>query len=85
MLQIGDIVRFYDYDRANGMIRNEDVTEDNWRIGIVTEIRHDPWDEDWGEECCPYPVVYNDCHVQPIVMPNEYNIGTWVEVICESR
>ena len=77
MLQVGDIVRFYDYDRAIG------CDENDWRIGIVSEIRHEPWDEDWNKDCSPYVVVYNDCHVQPIVMPNEYNIGTWIEVISE--
>ena len=79
MLKVGDIVRFFDYDRAIGCDKSD------WRIGIVSEIRHEPWDDDWDKGCCPYAVVYNDCHVQPIVMPNEYNIGTWVEVISESR
>lgn len=82
MLYVGDIVRFYDYDYAS---THRSSTGDHWHIGIVTEIRHEPWDEDWGKEYCPYPVVYHDCHVQPIVMPNEYNIGVWVEVISESR
>ena len=78
MLQTGDIVKFYDYDNAHSGLPHGD---DGWRIGIVPEIRHEPWDEDWDPACCPYPVIYHDCHVQPIVMPNENNIGTWVEVI----
>ena len=82
MLQVGDIVRFYDYDYA---MKHRSSTGDHWRIGIVTEIRHEPWDEDWDKNCSPYVVVYHNCHVQPIVMPNEHNIGTWVEVISESR
>ena len=84
MISVGDLVKFFDYDECAAN-RDRNTHDDYWRIGIVTEIRHEPWDEDWGEECCPYPVVYHNCHVQPIVMPNEYNIGTWVEVIFEDR
>ena len=80
MISVGDLVKFFDYDECAAN-RYQNTHDDYWRIGIVTEIRHEPWDEDWDPACCPYPVIYHDCHVQPIVMPNENNIGTWVEVI----
>ena len=82
MLQVGDIVRFYDYDTA---VRLYNRSDENWRIGIVTEIRDEPWDEDWGVQYTPYPVIWCDGRTQPIVMPNEKNIGTWGEVISEGR
>ena len=78
MLQVGDIVRFYDYDTA---MRLHNRSDENWRIGVVSEIRHEPWDEDWDEDCLPLVVVVHNGHSQPLVMPNEKNIGTWVEVI----
>jgi hypothetical protein len=85
MINIGDLVRFFDYDECAAN-RDHHVPSDNyWRIGIVTEIRNEPWDDDWDPKCLPCVVVTSNCHSQPIVMPNENNIGTWVEVICEVR
>ena len=78
MLQVGDIVRFYDYDTAMRLYNRSD---ENWRIGVVSEIRHEPWDEDWNEECHPLVVVVHNGHSQPLVMPNKNNLGTWVEII----
>jgi|TARA_A100001515_G_C4402589_1_gene154313 hypothetical protein len=82
VLQVGDLVRFYDYDAAMASYTRGD---EHWRIGIVSEIRDEPWDEDWAEEYTPYPVIMCDGRTQPIIMPNERNIGAWVEVISESR
>ena len=84
MLEIGDLVRFFDYDECNAD-HDSDTRDDYWNIGIVTEIRHEPWDDDWDTNCLPCVVVTSNCHSQPIVMPNKDNIGTWVEVINESR
>ena len=88
MINVGDLVKFFDYDECAA---NRDqwlatgTRDDYWCIGIVTEIRHEPWDDDWDPSCLPCVVVTSNCHSQPIVMPNENNIGTWVEVICEVR
>ena len=84
MLQIGDLVRFFDYDKC-AADRDHDTRNDYWCIGIVTEIRHEPWDDDLDPSCLPCVVVTSNCHSQPIVMPDKNNIGTWVEVISESR
>jgi hypothetical protein len=89
VLQTGDLVRFFDYDAAAAdRDRKNDwriPREDYWRIGIVTDIRDEPWDDDWDPDCLPCVVVTSNCHSQPIVMPNENNIGTWVELItCKS-
>ena len=47
MINIGDLVRFFDYDECAAN-RDHHVPSDNyWRIGIVTEIRNEPWDDDW--------------------------------------
>ena len=78
LLQVGDIVKFFDYDYAAS---HRDTSGECWRIGVVSEIRHEPWDEDWDPGCLPLVVVVHDGHSQPLVMPNEKNIGTWVEVI----
>jgi hypothetical protein len=78
MLQVGDIVRFFDYDYA---MYHRDTAGECWRIGVVSEIRDEPWDEAWDPECLPLVVVVHNGHSQPLVMPNEKNIGTWVEVI----
>ena len=78
MLQVSDIVKFYDYDYA---IKHRDAGGDKWRIGVVSEIRDEPWDDDWDNECLPVVVVVHDGHSQPLVMPNERNLGTWVEII----
>ena len=53
MLQVGDIVKFFDYDYA---AFHRDTSGECWRG-----------------------------HSQPLVMPNEKNIGTWVEVISARR
>ena len=82
MLQVGDVVRFFDYDYA---IANRDTAGERWRIGVVSAIQNEPWDEDWDKECLPLVVVVHNGHSQPLVMPNEKNIGTWVEVISEGR
>ena len=78
MLQVGDIVKFFDYDYA---IKHRYAGGDKWRIGVVSEIRDEPWDEDWDKKCLPLVVVVHDGHSQPLVMPNERNLGTWVEII----
>ncbi len=78
MLQVGDIVKFFDYDRARYGLAHDD---NGWRIGIVAEIRTQPWDRDWDPKCCPYPVIVYNGHSQPIVMPNKHNIGTWVHIV----
>ena len=78
MLQVGDIVKFFDYDYA---MAHRYSGGEKWRIGVVSEIRDEPWDDDWDKECLPLVVVVHDGHSQPLVMPNEKNIGTWVEVI----
>jgi len=85
VLQIGDLVRFFDYDACAANRDRIVPRDDYWRIGIVTDIRDEPWDDDWDPNCLPCVVVTSNCHSQPIVMPNENNIGTWVEVISESR
>ena len=85
MLKIGDLVRFFDYDECAANRGRIVPRDDYWNIGIVTEIRHEPWDDDWDPSCLPCVVVTSNCHSQPIVMPNEDNIGTWVEVINEGR
>ena len=82
MLQICDLVRFFDYDEC-ATNRGHDTHDDYWRYGIVTEIPHNPWDDDWDPSCLPCVVVTSNCHSQPIVMPDKHNIGTWVEVISE--
>jgi|TARA_R110001583_G_scaffold75246_3_gene207334 hypothetical protein len=78
VLQVGDVVKFYDYDYA---IKHRDAGGDKWRIGVVSEIRDEPWDEDWDKECLPLVVVVHNGHSQPLVMPNKNNLGTWVEII----
>jgi hypothetical protein len=62
-------------------MRLHNRSDENWRIGVVSEIRHEPWDEDWNEECLPLVVVVHNGHSQPLVMPNKNNLGTWVEII----
>jgi len=79
MLQVGDVVRFYDYDYA--MKHRVSLSYENWRIGVVSEIRDEPWDEDWDPECLPVVVVVHNGHSQPLVMPNKNNLGTWLEII----
>ncbi len=81
MLQVGDIVRFFDYDYA--MLHRYSGGE-RWCIGVVAEIRNEPWDENWDKERLPLVVVVHDGHSQPLVMPNEKNIGTWVQLISRS-
>jgi hypothetical protein len=85
MINVGDLVKFFDYDECAANRGRIVPSDDYWRIGIVTEIRNEPWDDDWDPSCLPCVVVTSNCHSQPIVMPNENNIGTWVEVICEVR
>jgi len=85
MISVGDLVRFFDYDACAANRGRIVPRDDYWRIGIVTEIRNEPWDDDWDPSCLPCVVVTSNCHSQPIVMPNKNNIGTWVEVICEVR
>jgi hypothetical protein len=85
MINVGDLVKFFDYDECAANRGRIVPSDDYWRIGIVTEIRNEPWDDDWDPSCLPCVVVTSNCHSQPIVMPNENNIGTWVEVICEAR
>ena len=85
MINVGDLVKFFDYDECAANRGRIVPSDDYWRIGIVTEIRNEPWDDDWDPDCLPCVVVTSNCHSQPIVMPNENNIGTWVEVICEVR
>ena len=84
MLQVGDIVKFFDYNAcsaaraaANPLAEHADY----WRIGIVAEIRDEPWDDDWDESCVPYAVVTHNGHSQPIGLPDNNNLGTWVEII----
>jgi len=48
---------------------------------VVSEIRDEPWDEDWDDECLPVVVVVHNGHSQPLVMPNNNNLGTWIEII----
>ena len=78
MLQVGDIVKFFDYDYS---MKHRSAKGDNWRIGIVSEIRDEPWDDDWDHECLPVVVVVHNGHSQPLVMPTPNNLGTWVEII----
>jgi len=85
MINVGDLVKFFDYDECAANRGRIVPSDDYWRIGIVTEIRNEPWDDDWDPSCLPCVVVTSNCHSQPIVMPNENNIGTWVELICEVR
>ena len=85
MINVGDLVKFFDYDECAANRGRIVPSDDYWRIGIVTEIRNEPWDDDWDPSCLPCVVVTSNCHSQPIVMPNKHNIGTWVEVISESR
>ena len=47
MLQVGDVVKFFDYDYA---MKHRYAGGDCWRIGVVSEIRDEPWDEDWDED-----------------------------------
>ena len=78
MLQVGDIVKFYDYDYA---IKHRYAGGDKWRIGVVSEIRDEPWDEDWDAECLPVVGVVHNGHSQPLVMPNNNNLGAWIKII----
>ena len=78
-MKVGNLVKFFDYDYA--MKHHYASEAQKWRIGIVSEIRDEPWDDDWDSECLPVVVVVHDGHSQPLVMPNERNLGTWVEII----
>ena len=50
-------------------------------LEAIEEGREQASTKDWDDECLPVVVVVHNGHSQPLVMPNNNNLGTWIEII----